>query len=93
MKPEEVRLVVSLDRAQLDAGYDAHTLGASGIRRLGQTTNRVVIGERDRREADLASGADDVRRCARAIRRGGMRMQVDEGVDTDVSGRNQPLEK
>ena len=43
---------VALDGAQLDAGDDAHAQALARLARLRHAVDRVVIGQRDRREAD-----------------------------------------
>ena len=53
--------------------------------RFGDAVERVVIGERDRGEADALRLANDVRRRARAVGRRRVRVQVDERLG--ASGR------
>ena len=88
VQSENVCFHIALDRAQLHAGDHANVeLGAhaSGFR---DPVERVVIGERDRRETHALRFADDVRGCARAIGRSRMRVQVDErSALLDVRGR------
>jgi hypothetical protein len=64
VKTKDVRFAVALDRAQLDARNDAHPELDSRCGRLGDTVDRIVVGERDGEETDALCFADDVRGSA-----------------------------
>ena len=79
VETEDVRLDVTLDRAELDARNDTNANLETGGDRFSDAVERVVIGERNRLKSDALCLTNDVCRGARSIRRRGVRVEVDEG--------------
>ena len=65
MKTENVSFVLLLARAELDAGDHLDTKLRGGRARRGNTAHGVVVGQRDRRQANRSRLRDKLRwRCA-----------------------------
>ena len=86
MKAEHVRLVLVLDRAQLDPGHETNAKALTLHHRFGEPGGRIVIGERDGRETRLVRFLDDDGRRESAVRRRRVRVEVDEGRGGSASG-------
>jgi len=78
VQAENVRLDLALDRTQLDAGHQSNSERLARDHRFSDPGDRVVIGQRERTEANALGLAHDVRRRPRAVRRGGMGVEIDE---------------
>jgi hypothetical protein len=78
VQSQNVRFDLSFDGTQLDASHDAHAELLTGGDSLGDPRDGIVIGEGKRAEADALRLSYDVGGRSRAVRRGGMGVQVDE---------------
>jgi hypothetical protein len=78
VQTEDVSLGVTLYGAQLDAGNDANAEGRARRGRGGDSVERVMVRESDRRQADALRLPNDFVRRARAVGGGGMHVQIDE---------------
>ncbi len=80
MQAEDVRFTVALDGTQLDARNDPHAKLGTHRRRFGYSVDRVVVRQRERREANAFRLTDDVSRSTRSVRRRRVRVKVDESL-------------
>jgi len=62
VQTEEMDLAIVIDRAELDAGNDSHAGLLTRNRGLGDTSHRIVIGQRDSGEAGGFRGSNERRR-------------------------------
>lgn len=79
VQPEHVHLSAVV-RAQLDAWYDADTQCFTRLRRRRNARERIVIGERDRIELRSRGGLHHFRGRQRAVRCGGVHVQVHQAA-------------
>jgi len=80
MESENVRFAVAFDRAQLNTGNDPNAELRADRGRLSDAIDRVVIRQSERRESNPFRLADDVARWAGSVRRGRVRVEVDESL-------------
>ena len=80
MQSEDVYLLVSVERAQLDSRNHTNPHRVSSFDGFGYSSHRVVIGERDRGKTCGSRSGNNLRWRQRAVRRGRMHVQIDLGL-------------
>ena len=78
MQTEEMRFMISLDCAQLDAGNEPNAYFARCVSRFGDAGDGVVVRQRERGQPSALGRSRDIRRSARAIRGRRMRVEIDK---------------
>ena len=81
MQAQQMHFLVTVVHAELHAGHEAQANDGGGALRLGHAGERVVVGQRKRREAGAMRGLDGGGGTQRSIGCGGMRMEVHAGRD------------
>ena len=90
MKAEYVGLVLSLDGTQLDPLHDPDADALAFGVRFGQSSEGVVIGQRDRGQACRLCGTNDIGGRARTVRSRRVCMEVDELVSRTAGRHARP---
>ena len=70
-------LVVSVDGGDLDGRNHADPVARPGAQRFGHAGHRVVVGEGEQLNPILTRPSNDLLRSQRAVRVGGMRLQIE----------------
>ena len=78
MERQQVNFVIFVERAQLDSGDYANAQSLARCARRWNSSNRIVVSERQRLQAAALGGLDYLLWWESAVGGGRVRMQVDE---------------